>query len=443
MQVSVETTSELSRKMTIQVPEETIQEKVSARLKSLSNQVKIDGFRPGKVPQSVVKKRYGPQVREEVLSDMIQTTFQDAIRNEKLMPAGAPQIIAHKADEGEGLEYEANFEVMPEFVLMPLETLEVKRFVSEVTDADVDTMVQRLREQRKTWRDVEARPAAEGDRVVISFDGWLGQESFTNGRIDNFPVVLGAKQMIPGFEDKLTGADVGAKLEFELEFPQDYPGEKMAGKTGRFAVDVVKIEESLLPEVDADFVKLFGVENGDIEAFRTDIKTNMEREMRRALQTRTKTSVMDALHNRNTFGLPKALVKEELEDLAKPYREEARNRKQHLDEARLKERLEPLANRRVALALVLGKIIDAYNLSVDPGRVRDTVQDLAMSYEDSEEVVSWYYAEKGRLREIENVVMEDQIVDLVLEKATVTDEQVGFHDLMQAAAGNAAPAGQA
>lgn len=435
MQVSVETTSELSRKLTVQIPEDQIQEKIAKRLQSLAHQVKIDGFRPGKVPQGVVKKRYGMQVREEVLSDLIQTTFADAVRDEQLKPAGAPEIKAHKADEGEGLEYEANFEVLPEFVLMPLETLEVKRFVSEVTEADVDTMIARLREQRKTWHEVE-RPAAEGDRAVISFEGWLGEESFTNGRVESFPVVLGSRQMIPGFEDNLLGAQAGTKLEFELEFPEDYPGEKMAGKTGRFAIDVAKVEESVLPEVDAEFAKSYGVGDGDLTAFRNDIRSNMEREMRRALQARTKSSVMDQLHARNTITLPKVLIEDELKDLLQPYRESARQRKQMLDEARLKEQLDPVARRRVALALVLGKLIDAYNLTVDPARVRSTVEDLSMSYEDSEEVVRWYYAEKGRLREVENVVMEDQIVDLVLEKANTTEERIDFHELMQAAGGN-------
>jgi trigger factor len=441
MQVSVETTSELNRKMTVQVPEEEIQEKIASRLKSLSHQVKIDGFRPGKVPQTVIKKRYGQQVREEVLSELIQSSFYDAVRNEQLKPAGVPEIKAHKADEGEGLEYEANFEVMPEFVPMPLETLEVKRFVSEVTEEDVDTMVQRLREQRKTWREVE-HPAAEGDRAVISFEGWLGEESFTNGRVENFPVILGSKQMIPGFEEKLTGTRAGEKLDFELEFPADYPGEKMAGKTGRFSIDVVKIEEGVLPDLDAEFVKSYGIDSGDLTAFRDDIRGNMEREMRRAVQARSKSSVMDALYSRNSIALPSALIKDELKDLLAPYRESARKRKQHLDEAKLKEQLEPMAQRRVALALILGKLIDAYNLSVDPGRVRATVEDLSMSYEDPEEVVRWYYAEKGRLREIENMAMEDQIVDLVLEKAKTTEERIGFHELMQAA-GNAAPSGQA
>jgi trigger factor len=437
MQVSVETTSELTRKLTVQVPEEQIQEKVAKRLQSLSHQVKIDGFRPGKVPQSVVKKRFGHQVREEVLSDLIETTFQDAVRDEQLRPAGAPDITAHKAEEGEGLEYTANFEVIPEFVPMPLETLEVKRFVVDIQEGDLDEMIRRLQEQRKTWREVD-RPAANGDQVVISFEGWLGEESFTNGRVDLFPVVLGAGQMIPGFEEKLLNTLAGTKLEFELEFPEDYPGEKMAGKTGRFAIDVNKIEEAVLPEVDAEFAKMYGIEDGDIEAFRKDIRSNMEREMRRAAQSRTKTSVMDQLHARNAIQLPKVLVQDELNDLLKPYQESAQKRNQPLDEAKLKEQLEPMARRRVALALILGKLIDVYRLTLDPARVRATVEDLSMSYEDSEEVVRWYYAEKSRLREIENVVMEDQLVDLVLEKAQTTEEKIGFQELMQAAGNPAA-----
>ncbi len=432
MQVSVETTSGLNRKITIQVPEEKIQEKIASRLKALSRQVKIDGFRPGKVPQGVIKKRYGQQVREEVLSELIQSSFYDAVRDEQLRPAGAPEIKAHKIEEGQGLEYEANFEVMPEFVPMPLETLEVKRFVSEVTEVDVDAMVERLREQRKTWREVE-RPAAEGDRVLISFEGWLGEESFTNGRVESFPVVLGSKQMIPGFEEKLIGTEAGAKLDFELEFPADYPGEKMAGKTGHFSIDVLKIEESVLPELDAEFIKSFGVEDGSLTAFRDDIRGNMEREMRRALQARTKRSVMDALFSANAITLPNVLIKDELESLLAPYRESAQKRQQSLDEPKLREQLGPLAQRRVALALILGKLIEAHNVSVNPARVRAAVEDLALSYEDSEAVVRWYYGEKGRLQEVENLVMEDQIVDLVLEKARVTEEHIGFHELVQAA----------
>lgn len=433
MQVSVETTSELSRKMLVQVPEDEIQAKVSSRLRSLSNQVKVDGFRPGKVPHSVIKKRYGQQVREEILTDLIQSSFYDAVRDNQLKPAGAPEITAHKADEGEGLEYEANFEVMPEFVLMPVETLEVKRFVSEVADSDVDNMIQKLREQRITYQTVE-RAAVAGDRVVIGFEGYDGEESFTNGRVDEFPVVLGSATMIPGFEDKLLGTEAGSSLEFELEFPADYPGAKMAGKTGKFKIDVARVEASAVPELDAEFIQSFGIEDGDVDAFKADIRGNMERELRRALKTRTKSSVMDQLYLRNSISLPTTLVNEELNDLIKPHLENARNRKQAVDETALREQLDAVARRRVSLALVLGKLIDAYGLTVDAARVREMVTDLAQSYEDPEEVVRWYFGDKNRLKEVEGVVLEDQIVDLILEKAKTTDESISFNELIQAPA---------
>jgi trigger factor len=436
MQVSVETISELDRKMTIRVPEEEIQEQIASRLRSLSHKVKIDGFRPGKVPPSVIKKRYGQQIRDEVLADLIQSSFYDAVRDGQLRPAGTPEIKAQKADEGQGLEYEASFEVLPEFVPMPLESLAVNRFVSEVTESDVDAMIERLREQRLTWRPVE-RSAAAGDRLVIAFEGRLGEEIFTNGREENFPVVIGSKQMIPGFEDRLLGSEVGGKLDFELDFPSDYPGEKLAGKTGRFLVDVTAVEESVWPSLDSEFVKSFGVESGDVSDFRADIRGNMEREMRRALATKTKTAVMDVLLQRNAVSLPGVLVKDELNELMAPSREQARSRNHVLDEGKLTERLKPMAERRVALALILGRIIDAYRLVVDPKRVRATIEELAAGYEDPAEVVRWYYAEKERLKEVENLTLEDQVVELILEKAQTSEHQVAFSDLMQPNAASA------
>jgi trigger factor len=441
MQVSVETTSELSRKMTVIVPEDKIRKQVDSRLQSLSSKAKIDGFRPGKVPQAVVRKRYGQQVREEVVSDLIQSSFYEAVRDEKLNPAGAPQIKANKIDEGEGLEYEASFEIMPEFVPMPLETLEVKRFTSSVGDEDIQGMIQRLREQRKSWKSVD-RASAKEDRVVIAFEGTQGEESFTNGRVEDFPVVLGSGQMIPGFEDKLSGLQAGTKLEFDIDFPAEYPGEKLAGKTGHFAVEVIAVEESVMPELDADFIKSFGVETGELAGFQADIRANMEREMKRALKSRTKSSVMDQLFDRNSIQLPKVLVQDELNDLLKPYHESARKHKQPLDEDAMKPQLEPLARRRVALALILGKLIDAHGVKVDPARVRSAVEDLAASYEDADEVVRWYYADPSRLREVENMVLEDQVVDLILEKATTKEESIDFQALMTAATAASLP-GQA
>jgi trigger factor len=441
MQVSVETTSELSRKMTVIVPEDKIRKQVDSRLQSLSSKAKIDGFRPGKVPQAVVRKRYGQQVREEVVSDLIQSSFYEAVRDEKLNPAGTPQIRANKIDEGEGLEYEASFEIMPDFVPMPLETLEVKRFTSNVRDEDIQGMIQRLREQRKSWSSV-GRVSAKDDRVVIAFEGTQGEESFTNGRVEDFPVVLGSGQMIPGFEDKLTGLEAGAKLDFDIDFPAEYPGEKLAGKTGHFAVEVIAVEESVMPELDADFIKSFGVETGELAGFQADIRANMEREMKRALKSRTKSSVMDQLFDRNSIQLPKVLVQDELNDLLKPYHESARKHKQPLDEDAMKPQLEPLARRRVALALILGKLIDAHGVKVDPARVRSAVEDLAASYEDADEVVRWYYADPSRLREVENMVLEDQVVDLILEKATTKEESIDFQALMTAATAASLP-GQA
>jgi trigger factor len=441
MQVSVETTSELSRKMTVIVPEDKIRKQVDSRLQSLSSKAKIDGFRPGKVPQAVVRKRYGQQVREEVVSDLIQSSFYEAVRDEKLNPAGAPQIKANKIDEGEGLEYEASFEIMPEFVPMPLETLEVKRFTSSVGDEDIQGMIQRLREQRKSWKSVD-RASAKEDRVVIAFEGTQGEESFTNGRVEDFPVVLGSGQMIPGFEDKLSGLQAGTKLEFDIDFPAEYPGEKLAGKTGHFAVDVIKVEEAVVPELDAEFIKSFGVESGELSGFQADIRANMEREMKRALKSRTKSSVMDQLFDRNSIQLPQVLVQDELNDLLKPYHESARKHKQPLDEEAMKPQLEPLARRRVALALILGKLIDAHGVKVDPARVRSAVEDLAASYEDADEVVRWYYADASRLREVENMVLEDQVVDLILDKAKTKEESIDFQALMTAATGASLP-GQA
>ena len=432
MQVSVEATSELSRKMTVTVSEEKISQQVNSKLQSLSGNVKIDGFRPGKVPQAVIKKRYGQQVREEVVSDLIQSSFYDAVRDEKLNPAGAPQIKANKIAEGEGLEYEATFEIIPEFVLMPLETLEVKQFTSKVDESDIDRMVDRLRDQKKTWETVDRKSKSE-DRIVISFEGVHEGENFTNGKTEDFPVVIGSGQMIPGFEDKLIGLSAGDKTEFDIEFPKEYPSEKLAGNTAHFTIEVARVEEPRLPVLDADFVKSFGVSSGDVAELRGDILNNMEREMTRALKNRTKSSVMDQLFDRNTLQLPEVLIQDELEDLLKPYRESARKHKQNLDEVALKEQLSPLARRRVALALILGKVIDAHGVKVDPARVRQSVEEMAASYEDPEEVVRWYYADQTRLREIENMVLEDQIVDLVIGKAKTTQEAIDFQALMMAA----------
>jgi trigger factor len=431
MQVSIETTSELSRKMTIQVPEEKIQEQVSKRLKSMAGKVKLDGFRPGKAPQSLIQKRYGQGIREEVVAELIQSSFYDAVREEKLNPVGGPLITPEDTTDGQGLKYVADFEVMPEFVLFPVEQMEVQRFVSEVTEADLDAMLQRLREQRKTWQESDAA-AALTDRVTIHFEGKSEGEDFTNGKVENFPVVLGSNQLIPGFEVQLIGVLPGQSLDFNVPFPADYAVEKLAGKLADFAVEVVKIENSVLPELDAEFVLDFGIEEGGIEAFRAEIKTSMEREMARALASKSKDSVMDELHRRNeSLSLPRLLVDQELKSLVSSYREEAQKRKQPFDEIAAHANLETVARRRVALGLLLNRIIETNQIKVDTNRVRSTIEDLAVSYEDPQEVINWYYSNREQLSQVQNMVVEDQVVDLILETAKVQERRIDFKDLMQ------------
>lgn len=435
MQISVERIDELNRKVTVQVPEKTISDKIESRLKSLAREAKFDGFRPGKVPATLIRKRYGNKVREEVLGDLIETTFAKAVRDEKLRPAGLPQITAKAAGDGQGLEYEAAFEIFPEFVLMPVQTLEVKRYTTDLAEQDVDGMLQRLREQRRTWVTVD-RPAAMNDRVTIDFDGQVGEEQIAEGKVENFAMILGGKQLLPGFEEQLVGAPAGSHHSLAIEFPTDFQNEKWAGRSGRFEVDVLEVAESVLPDIDGEFARTFGIEDGDLDALRQDVKQNIEREMNRALKSRTKTAVLDALYDKNPLTLPKALVESEVKDLLAPYFESAQKGGQVPDEAVLRQRYEPLARRRVALALILGKLIELNQIKADPKRVRETVEELARSYEQPEQVIHWYYSNQDHLREVENLVLEDQAVDWVLARAQVREETLAFQELMQTAPQN-------
>jgi len=436
MLVSIESTSELSRKMTVQVPEDTIQEHVSKKLKSLAGKVKLDGFRPGKAPQSVLQKRFGPGVREEVLEELIQSSFYEAVREEKLNPVAGPRITPERSQEGQGLKYVADFEVMPEFVLFPLEQMDVDRYLCEVTEEDVEAMLLRLREQRKAWQET-SQPAAMGHRATIHFEGNAFEgdaegENFTNGKVENFPVILGSNQLIPGFEEELVGTVAGDQRRFNLTFPDNYGVARLAGKSAAFSVEVVKIEESLLPELDAAFAEDFGIENGDVATFRSEIKTSMAREMNRALSTRAKNSAMDELYRRNAaLALPESLVNAELKTLLNTHQEEAKKRKQPFDEAAATAHFQPLARRRVALGLLLNRIIEANQIKVDAGRVRTAIDELSISYENPAEVVKWYYSNRDQLNQVQNMVIEDQVVDLILATAKINERSIGFKELMQ------------
>jgi trigger factor len=428
MQVSVEKTSELSRTMTVCIPEAVVQKKMAERLKSLAREIKIDGFRPGKVPQEVVKKMYGERVRGEIAGDLIKDTYYDALEGQDLKPAGHPHI--QPVDESEGFKYTAIFEVYPEISLKGLDELEIVRPLATVSDSDVDDMIEKLRVQKQTWSVVD-RPVQNNDNVTISFSGTSEGENFTDGKVDDFQVVCGQKKMISGFEDNLLGLSAGANKTFTLNFPEDYGNEKLAGKAAEFEVEVVKVEEPVLAEVDEAFIKAYGIEEGSVDSFRADVKNNMERELEQALRSKLKGSVMDALYEKIQLTVPNTLVDVEVENLMKPYIETAKRQKMKLEDLKLpRDSFEEQARRRVALGLILGEVIQKESIKLDNDKVRSTIEEMAKSYERPDDVISWYYSDESRLNEVQQMVLENQVVDWLVAQAKVSDEAVNFNDVM-------------
>ena len=428
MQVSVEKTSELSRTMTVCIPEAVVQKKMADRLKSLAREIKIDGFRPGKVPQEVVKKMYGERVRGEIAGDLIKDTYYDALEGQDLKPAGHPHI--QPLDEIDGFKYTAVFEVYPEISLKGIDELEIVRPLSSVSDTDVDGMIEKLRVQKQTWRVVD-RPAQNSDNVTISFSGTSEGENFTDGKLEDFKVICGQKKMISGFEDNLLGLAAGAHKTFILNFPEDYGNEKLAGKAAEFEVDVVEVEEPVLAEIDEAFIKAYGIEDGLIKSFRADVKNNMQRELDQALRSKLKSSVMDALYGKVKLTVPNTLVDVEIESLMKPYIETAKRQKMKLEDLKLpRDSFEDQAKRRVALGLILGEVIQKESIKLDNDKVRSTIEDMAKSYERPEDVVAWYYSDESRLNEVQQMVLEDQVVEWLVGQAKVSDETVNFNDVM-------------
>jgi len=428
MQVSVEKTSELSRKMTVSLPEDVVQEKMTERLKSLARDAKVDGFRPGKAPQQVIKKLYGERVRQEVAGDLIQTTLSKALQDQNLKPAGYPQI--QLTEEVNGFGYIAEFEVYPEIALDNIGQLEVIKPISSVQESDVDGMILKLREQRKTW-EVADRLSQESDRVTITFSGVSDGENFTDGKVENYQVEIGSKRMIPGFEDQLIGLKAGDNKTFEIAFPEKYGNEKLAGKLAQFDVEVSSIEESVLPEIDGDFIKAYGIEDGSEASFRQDVKENMQRELERALRGKLKNSLMDALYEKIKINIPNVLVDQEIESLMQPYIENAKKRKLKIEDLNLpRNNFEDQAKRRVALGLILGEIIRKNDIKLDAEKVRSTIEDMAKSYERPADVVNWYYSDESRLADVQQLVLEDQTVEWLASQVKVSEQELAFSDVL-------------
>jgi trigger factor len=428
MHVSVEKTSELSRKMTVSVPETVVQEKMAERLKSLAREVKVDGFRPGKVPQSVVQKLYGSKVRDEIAGDLIQSSFYEALQSESLRPAGYPHI--EHADGAEGFNYTATFEVYPEIKLEGLDQLQVVRPNAVVGEEDINSIIEKLREQKKEWV-VAERAAETNDQVTVHFSGAIDEVNFTDGKVENYPVEIGANKMIPGFEDQLIGLETGATKSFELSFPAEYGNTELAGKTAQFDIEVVSIETAVLPEIDEEFIKAYGVEQGSVEAFHADVKENLSRELKQVLRGKLKNAVMDALYTKFQITVPNVLIDEEIERLIAPYIESAKRQKLKPEDLNLsREAFEEQAKRRVTLGLLLGDVIQQNSIQLDADKVRSTVEELAKSYENPEEVVAWYYADEKRLHDVEQMVLEDQVVEWLVAQAQVSDETISFSEVM-------------
>ena len=430
MQVSVETTEGLERRLTITVPAESVDVEVKNRLRHIAKTQKINGFRPGKVPPSVIQKRYGASVRQEVAGELMQRNFFEAIVAEKINPAGRPEFVAKSNEEGKELEFEATFEVYPEVELKGVEEIKVERPAVEVKDADLDEMFVTLQEQHKTWKE-NKRKTKKGDKLTIDFTGRVDGEEFEGGKAEGFELELGSGRMIPGFEKEITGMKVGEEKTITVTFPEDYHAENLKGKEAEFDIKVHKTEGPELPEVNDEFAKLFGVEDGGVEALREEVSKNMTRELGQAVKAKVKDQVIEGLLEANDVDLPKALISQEVDVL----RQQAMQRfGGQIDPAQMPqlpaEMFEEQAKRRVKVGLLLGEVIKVNELKVDDAKVAELIETAASAYEDPQEVIDYYNSNQELMQQMQNVALEEQAVELLLEKASVTEKEASFKEIM-------------
>ncbi|MDH3315504.1 MAG: trigger factor [Gammaproteobacteria bacterium] len=430
MQVTLEDTSTLERRMRVQIPEDRVKGEIVRRLNSLAARVRVPGFRPGKAPLKVLEKRFGEQVRSEVVGEMVQSSFYEAISQQKLRPAGAPTIDPLQAEPGNGIDYTAVFDVYPDLQTPPVESLKIARPVAEVTDGDVNKMLEILRRQRRTWQPAE-RAATSADRVVIDFQGSIDGAPLDKASGKEVPVELDGSRMIQGFEEGLVGLQAGEEKTLELTFPKEYPDEAVAGKPVTFAVKVHRVEEPLLPSLDDNLAESFGVKEGGLVKLREEVTNNMTRELDDALRAMTKRRVMEALLQGQEITLPDSLVAEEVGRAIRQRKMELSHSGVDPETAGLEPAIfEEPARTRVALGLLLAEIIRSNEIKPDPDRVRGRIESIASTYEDPSEVINWYYGDRSRLADIETSVLEEQVVEWILERAQVSEEASSFDELL-------------
>ena len=431
MQVSVESTGSLERKVHVEVPETRITSQVSERLQNMTRTTKVQGFRPGKVPLKVIDGKYGKQVRKEVVGELVRTTLFEAINQENLKPAGQPQIEKVDAVDGQALSYTATFEIYPEITLKPTEKLKFEKPSCEVSMENVDTMVEKLRKQHCELKIVD-RAAKNGDVVNINFEGFIDNKPFEGGSAENYNLELGIKSFIDGFEDGLIDKSTGEEALLKLKFPKDYGKEELKGKQVEFKVKINSVNETILPDINKEFIEKLGIRKGDEESLRLEIKKNMEREIELSLRRQHKDMVLDKLYHENNVELPQTLVANEHERLMSEL--EKNIKQQGADAEKIKSASDTVimeqAKKRVSLQLILAEIIKQNDLKADPKKVREMVEHAASGYEDPKAVINWYYSDKKNLAEVEVLSLEDNVVDWVLEHANITDKPTTFDEIM-------------
>jgi trigger factor len=427
MQVTVESTGTLERRMRVELPAERIEKEVDSRLKSVGKNVKIKGFRPGKVPAKVVKQRYGAQIRQEVLSDLLQQSYSDAVQQEKLNPAGGPKIETESGGDGKSFAYVATFEVMPEVKLDGLDKIKVEKPDVEIADSDLDDMIENLRKQKATWTEVD-RACAKGDRVVVDFEGRLKGKPIEGGQGKEVPVILGQGQMLEDFEKGLTGIKAGDEKTFKVKFPKDYHAEDLQGQKVEFTIHAHRVEEETLPPVDDSLAEMFSVKEGGIERFRKDVLDNMRHEADQKVKSRVREQLMEGLLAANPIEVPKALKHQEMHSM----QHEAM---QHLgiedhDKAPPIENFAESAEKRVRLGLLMRQLITDEDIRLDEERVREHVEEMCAGYENADEMVEMYLGTPRVRQQVEPVVLEQMAFDRLLEHGKVKAKKVGFKEFM-------------
>jgi trigger factor len=427
MQVSVESIGKLERRMQVQVPAERVTQEIAARLKTISRTARLNGFRPGKAPLKVIRQQFGSQVHREVIGELLQSSYAEAVSQKQLAPAGSPRIEPQSMDEGQDLKYVATFEVFPDVALQPMENLELDRLTAEVTESDIDAMIERLRKQQMKYFAAN-RAAAKGDKITIDFEGAIDGVSFAGGKGENIAIILGEGRMLPDLEEGLIGSTASEKRSVTVNFPNDYRATELAGKSAIFATEIKSIEEPVLPEIDEEFFKAFGVTEGGFPKLREDVAANMRRELEQALRNRNKAVVMEKLYAANPTDVPNVLLEGQIRDM----QVEAMRRAGAKDASQAPPRepfVEP-ARRRVALGLLLNDVIRKESMVVDRARVNERLDEMVSAYGDAGAMKRAYMQNAEAMRQVESLALEDQAVDWILAHAKVREVKSTFKELM-------------